>query len=412
MAIGTNRVVRVTSTVTGLGPRPGQYGKTALLLESTTAINNSATSKKVHRISEYASHQEVVAVWGAEAEASIVAAKYFAVTAAPPLKIILWDLATDVDADTSGVQPETPSAALSAALALDNDWRYLIVGKRFSEYDDTNPTVAPIDKAGVIALSTWVSANDKRLILDVGQGADDTAGVNADGTVAHTIQKSKNGATFLLYSGALGPSHATTYASAPYAATIGGINYEQAGQHRDSGFVTLPGIQVAEINTEAQAAALDALNINAYYTVGGANIVLPGRLANGNWLDTDNYIGWFERESALAVFNERTRRRRIPLTNSGLRSIKRRIEAVCVRGRDAGVIGPGRLDSDALVNMRLVTRQPNHTGILPAGFLVYFPPASEISTDDREARKGPNFHVWQTGVGSIYSLSIISNFQE
>ena len=147
---------------------------------------------------------------------------------------------------------------------------------------------------------------------------------------------------------------------------------------------------------------LDRKNVNIYTKIAGRDILLEGVTSNGSFIDREVWINWIRSEISKEVFNLLVTSPRVPLSASGLDSIKTVIERVCEHGVSNAGIAPGTLDLATRNTVAQITGNDSFDGHLPRGYLVHYAPLATLTDAYRAVRKAPDFHVWFKGSGAVH----------
>jgi Protein of unknown function (DUF3383). len=133
------------------------------------------------------------------------------------------------------------------------------------------------------------------------------------------------------------------------------------------------------------------------------NIIQPGVVASGDFIDTIFGADWLAIDIQNTVYNLLyTSPTKIPQTDSGNHLIATGIEAVCAQGVENGLLAPGTWTQAGFGAL-------NQGDFLPKGYYVYAPPISLQNTADRAARKSVTFQVAAKLAGAIHTVDVLVN---
>jgi len=163
-----------------------------------------------------------------------------------------------------------------------------------------------------------------------------------------------------------------------------------------------PGI-VAEVLTPSQASALNANNYNYFAAFNNnTNIIVNGKVASGQFIDTIWGCDWLANEVQTNVYNLLYGSLKIPQTDAGNNQIATAIEAACQQGVNNGLMAPGVWNAAGFG--QLVQGQ-----FLQKGYYVYQPPIAQQAQADRAARKSVPFQVAAKLAGAVHSVNVVIN---
>jgi len=120
------------------------------------------------------------------------------------------------------------------------------------------------------------------------------------------------------------------------------------------------------------------------------------------WVDTKHWMIWFENACLVQYFNLLYKSKRIPQTDRGMATIVAALEKVCEQGLLNGGIASGQVGDAMTAEIQQTIGNPNFTGVLPRGYLVFAEPMALQSASDRNARKATPVHIWLKGAGAIH----------
>lgn len=182
------------------------------------------------------------------------------------------------------------------------------------------------------------------------------------------------------------------YANFPEAGLLGRVLPLIPGSETWA-FKTIAGITVDSL-TASSIAALKSKNANYYIKMGGNSIVLDGKVAGGEWIDIIRLIDLIAARMQENIFGSLLRNAKIPMTNGGVTVIENDVSSVLSANQKTGGIAPDEVDA---------------SGDLVPGFSTSFPKVSEISTNDRAARKLTGGKFSARMAGAIHAAEINGN---
>jgi hypothetical protein len=164
------------------------------------------------------------------------------------------------------------------------------------------------------------------------------------------------------------------------AGWLGGMLPKQPGSATFA-FKTVSGATPDKF-TASEQAAIDAKKANHYQTVGGVNIMQPGKMASGEWIDVIIGIDWLKARIAERIFSVLANRDKVPYTDAGAATLENEIRAQLTEGVKVGLLAAD-----------------------PA-FTVTVPKVSTISVNDRASRVFPSITFEATLAGAIHKTTI------
>lgn len=168
-------------------------------------------------------------------------------------------------------------------------------------------------------------------------------------------------------------------------------------------YKTEPGVVAESLNTN-QMTALLANNCNVFVAYdNNTNIIQPGVVASGDFIDTIFGADWLAIGIQNNVYNLLyTSPTKIPQTDAGNHIITTGIEFVCAQGVFNGLLAPGTWTQAGFGSL-------NQGDFLPKGYYVYAPPIALQNTADRAARKSVTFQVAAKLAGAIHTVNVLVN---
>lgn len=155
--------------------------------------------------------------------------------------------------------------------------------------------------------------------------------------------------------------------------------------------------------TQSQAAELTAAGVNFYSNYGNPDnsvaIYTNGFAGGGRYFDFVMGMAWLRNNIETKVFNGQRARRTTPQNNKGAMMIKSDIITAMDEAVNAGLIGEGRWNGEAVGEVETFDYLPN-------GYYIYNSPVYQQSQEDRDARIAPPFIVLAKGAGSFHGVDI------
>lgn len=161
-----------------------------------------------------------------------------------------------------------------------------------------------------------------------------------------------------------------------------------------------PGV-VAEQLTQAQATALNASNTNYFAAFNnGTNIIVNGKVASGQYIDTIWNVDWLAGQIQTNVFNQFfATTTKIPQTDAGMQQIATGISAACQQGVVNGAVAPGIWTAGGFGQIK--------TGdYLGSGFYIFTPPLATQSPAARAARASVPIQVAVKLAGAVHTANV------
>ena len=247
------------------------------------------------------------------------------------------------------------AAALTRINNADSSWYALI------------PVGAALPEATAKAISDWGGANSKLTLIDA-YGADPP-------NAAETTDIGS-----LLKTGAAGRSAVFYNAEAAesLASAIAGKLLPTPPGNSTFAFQTLNGVTQASL-TATQVTALDGKNISYFEALGGRNVTLGGRLADGEFIDIVRDTDWLVSRIRSAVLAVIVGKNKVPYTDAGIALIQAAVDAVLGVAVEEGVID----DDWTKTNPRV----------------------ADVPVNDRAQRQLPSIDITCRLTGAIHSVS-------
>lgn len=146
-------------------------------------------------------------------------------------------------------------------------------------------------------------------------------------------------------------------------------------------FKTLAAVPV-DSWTDSEKANLLSKNVNFYVEIAGVSVTRDGKVIGGEYIDVIRFIDWLQARMQEEIFGNMIRLPKIPYSTQGIAVIESSMRAVLERGVRAGGI-PSSED-----------------------YSVTVPLLSEISQNDRAARRLPGFAFSARIAGAIHAVDI------
>lgn len=275
----------------------------------------------------YASLEEVSADFGTTTNEYLASQAIFSYENAPS-KLVIGKKATT----------ESMAEALNAISDGEPNWYGLVI------LDNTTSNAVDIVNAG-----TWCKANKRflftcsadPLILSTNYAGD----TGASKTIAMLMNEAGLNKSALIFSGASNSRGATDtkvptgYADAVLAVTL----LSKVVGSYTACFKPLSGVTPDGLSGQ-QVSNSFAKNCNVYHTVGGANVIEEGRVpngvqANGEWIDTEIGIDWFQARLQESVYSLLVSEDKVPYTDAGISQIESVARGVCETAVSNGFLG-------------------------------------------------------------------------
>ena len=286
----------------------------------------------------------------------------------------------------------------STLVGQNNDFYFVVPNHEFTGSNGEGST----DLSSIITGAT--SAQKMTMVDSRDQGWITSEGVGATSFNAIYDDNNSNSRLSIFYSG---QDERSSYLSAATAGMFSNVDLDQGGSYITGKFKQLAGVGVDNL-TRAQIDILYGRRINHYVpVVTGINILQEATTLRENiFIDMQHFLDWFVLSVRGAVFSVLANAPFVPQTAIGQRTISETIEGVCRTAVASGAISGGRLDPTARDQVRRVTGNRSHTGVLDTGYLVYADPVSGLDAGLRSERRLPTFHVWLKGSGAVHFADI------
>ena len=290
-------------------------------------------------------------------------------------------------------QKEEADEALDAIVAI-NDSPYLILP------DVTIPdNPSGLTKATLPTIASWTETRGRYCAVLPGFG---DASLVANETTSNlaTLFDTQYDSVVTMWSSKANYKHVSA------AARMSAIPWGEPGSFMSPFMKALPGFD-GDTFTTTQKTELDRKRTNYHVDIHGYPVFLPGVVVkNDYWWDYTVFMDWLGDTIETEVFDTMRLSNNVPYTEVGLGVLADTINNVCRRARDAGAIAPGNLSVAMTANLRQVTGDSDHSGYLPNGYELYFPPISSVTDSQRASRVAPDGSLWLVGSGNIQKVSI------
>lgn len=157
-------------------------------------------------------------------------------------------------------------------------------------------------------------------------------------------------------------------------------------------YKTLAAVKGQDL-ADRETKALEAVNVSYFTKVGSIYVVIGGKMASGEWIDTIRFCDWLKSKMHEECLNLLVKYDKVPYTTEGIMLVEGAIRTTLEAGVAAGGIASPEIDGDDLV--------PSYEIIMPK--------VSEISEATRKTRKLPNVKWTARLAGAINSVEIHGN---
>jgi len=209
----------------------------------------------------------------------------------------------------------------------------------------------------------------------------------------------------------------TDYLSVSTAGRASSVNFDGVDTIINMTYRQRPLIDTSDLTT-TQSNVFDSKRVNRYVPVGGgtvsqtvSNIYLKSyTFANSIRFMTRYGLDWFENALQVTCLDLLISDPTLSQTPQGQATIKQVITSVCNQAIINGFLAPGQVTSATQAQIIQVTGATNFDGTLPAGFLIFPQPISQLTEQERIDGKSGVFYVWATGSGKIDFIEIALRF--
>lgn len=184
----------------------------------------------------------------------------------------------------------------------------------------------------IAAAAAWVESNKKLMnVQTIDQPVADLA-LSSGSDIAQTLKTAAYTRSDVIYT----HDNGNFIGSAWY-----GVNFPKAPGSENWAFSILAGVAVTNL-TGTQIAHLRAKYANFYYTVGGFNITVEGRVASGSYIDLTRGVDWLISIIQSAVLSVMVSTgQKVPFTDVGIAKIEAALRASLTEAEVAGFLTPG-----------------------------------------------------------------------
>lgn len=279
----------------------------------------------------------------------------------------------DASAPVVGRAAESFLSAVASLAAFSNAW-YALIPASVTPPSDS-------DLVAVASMIQGISTSQSRIFGVTIQNSNVLDGTN-DADDASVFQSLGLDRTFSQF------SSTNAYAAASLFGRIATVNYEGSNTALTLAYKQEPGVAPEDLN-ENMFSVLKSKNCNVFAKVrNGTQIVFPGIMANGIYIDERVGMDWFQNRLQTDAYNLLYGTpTKIPQTNAGMSEIKNTINAACQVGVDNGLFTAGGVWTGPPVG----TLKTGDT--LTSGFYVFCPDVSILSDSDRAARISVPFQI-------------------
>lgn len=251
------------------------------------------------------------------------------------------------------------------------------------------------DTADMVAASTWAQAQRVFLSIESQMAPGAAAAVAPQREALVAVEPRRTLMT---------NSARADYKSASAVARLSAVNYQAPNSVATLKFKTLPNTTPDDY-TRSDVIALQGKNINFYVRYGGEPTYAEGQMMSGGWADEVAWIDWFTTAVEIDVFGLLRSMPKVPLTNVGLLQLHDVVEGPCRMGVDNGGLAPNQMSPEMTRVMRNVTGNQNLDGYLSTGYLIWIPPLSRLTQQQRDNRELPPFTIFGKGAGAVHGFA-------
>ena len=298
----------------------------------------------------------------------------------------------------SAVSAESFEAMIAAVNAVDSDWSMITLTEGLS--------VA----TAIEDMSSWAQAQESKLCAFGFDALMEAPPANADGATQTRYSQFLRDAGRSRSIACHAPSF--QYIAVSALALFAGVDYEQAASHLTLAWKSLPSILPDDTLTEAQLDQLDDERVNYYTTYGGAPRFQRGVTSDPNvYADERFWLDWFALTVRNDVFDLLSSSPALPLDSVGLGAIESVVDDVCRLGiRNGGMSRRGTVSQAVRAVIAQATGNAGFAGNLPHGYLIYIPPATELTPTQRAGREAPPIRLWLLGSDAIQRATFQVDF--
>ncbi len=201
-------------------------------------------------------------------------------------------------------------------------------------------------------------------------------------------------------------SRTADYKHVSIAARMSAQDFSNGGAIITPKFRQLPG-QAADTLTLSERNELRRKRVNYYIRRGSTAIYEEGWCAaDGIWLDSIIWLDWLQSDLETALFNVLVSSPRIPITTTGMATLRQTVNTVLENAVVTGGFGPGQVSPALAAEIRATTMNSEFDGTLTNGYLSYIAPINTRSAAAVAERRAPTIHIWGRGSEAVHFASI------
>ena len=340
--------------------------------------------------------------------------------------------AVGVDATLTYASPTGSGTDVSQLFALDSDTATRLnqgvaaesIETAMGMFESINDTFYFItldaiekDSQTVIDLSTWVF---DRPYMFIAESSDELVKESTDLTsIFYALFQQQSERTVGDWTPAQPVTSGlfTDYLALSTAARASSVNFDGVDTIINMTYRQRPLIDTSDL-TATQSNVFDSKRVNRYVPVGGgtvsqtiSDIYLKGyTFANSIRFMTRFGVDWFKNALQVACLNLLMSDPTLSQVPAGQATVKQVVTSVCNQAVINGFLAPGQVTSATQAQIIQVTGATNFDGTLPAGFLIFPQPISQLTEQEKIGGKSGVFYVWATGSGKIDFIEISLRF--
>lgn len=285
-----------------------------------------------------------------------------------------------------GANAETLASAVATMDGQSNNWYGLYVAA----------SVVPAN-SDILAVAQYIEGAAASRIFGVTTQDTNTTLSSSTNDLASQLKALGYKRTFTQY------SSSSAYAAASIFGRAFTVDFQGSNTTLTIKFKQEPGV-VAELLTEAQAAALKAKNCNVFVAYNNStSIIQEGVMVNGYFFDEVHGTDWLQNDVQTAVWNLMySSTTKIPQTDAGVNIITSTVSQRLAQAVANGLVAPGVWNAAGFGAL-------NQGDTLGKGYYTYAPPVASQSAADRGARKAPTIQCAIKLAGAIHFTGIQIN---
>lgn len=291
---------------------------------------------------------------------------------------------------TPWANPANFTAGLDAISRRDDAWYWLVLSNTLTS-----------TAANVTAASEWAEPRRKMFGFDTNLAG--TLTPNESASPAALLDAADRERSFGAF------SRTQDHKAISIASYFSAVDYEGAGTLVTGNLAPLPNT-IPDSLTESARTELRRKRVNFYESSAGVGVLREGWTFT-DFIDARAFVDWLVGDIQLSVFNTLRQSRRVPLTTAGIAVIRDAIIQSCQRGVRNGGIAPGTVGTGLRAAIAQATGDAEFDGVLTSGYLVYIPPANQVSESDRAARTLSGVRVFVNGSAAIHNVEIDLTFR-